>query len=342
MSLDDEDALARLPGFADVRAAHDRLRGVVPATPLLESEALNRLAGCRVLVKAECLQLTGSFKIRGAYNRLVRLTAAERERGVVAFSSGNHAQGVARAARMLGIKASLVVPGDAPKGKIAGAADDGATLVFYDRNSEDREALSAEISARTGAIIVPSFDDPDIIAGQGTAGIELAEQARATGVTLNAVYCCVGGGGLVAGINLALAALSPETRVFGAEPHGHDDHARSLAVGRRLGNPAGTRSICDALLSERPGALTFAINRRHLAGVHVVSDAEVMQAMAIAFSTLKLVVEPGGAAGLAAALQARRGKDAAALSPGAAIGVLLTGGNVDAEVFGRALAYTAS
>ena len=330
-----------LPNFADVEAAQKRIAGRVPVTPALESEALNCRLGRRVLIKPECLQITGSFKIRGAYNRLAQLDVQERARGVVAFSSGNHAQGVARAARWLGVKASLIVPADAPKGKIAGAAADGADIILYDRLTEDREALAAQISARTGAIIVPSFDDPHIIAGQGTAGAELAAQATEKGLTLEAVYCCVGGGGLIAGLNLALAALSPQTRVYGAEPAGHDDHARSLAAGERLGNPPGTRSICDALLSERPGALTFVINRQHLAGVCVVSDEEVERAMAAAFADLKLVVEPGGAAALAAALQVARLMEPD-MRAGRAIGVLLTGGNVDANQFAAALMRQAS
>lgn len=323
-----------LPTVADVEAAAARIVGIAVRTPLLESEALNRRVGARVLVKAECLQVTGSFKIRGATNRLRQLSPEERLRGVVAFSSGNHAQGVARAGRLLGVPTRIVVPSDAPALKIAGARADWAEVITYDRVREDREVIAARIAADTGAIVVPSFDDPDVIAGQGTAGLELAVQAAEAGVSLDAVYCCVGGGGLIAGVGLALGARTPTTRLYGAEPEGHDDHARSLALGtgERLGNAAGVRSICDALLSDRPGALTFALNRRQLAGVAVVSDAAILRAMAVAFLDLKLVVEPGGAAALAAVLAGHAG-----VPEGGTVGVLVTGGNVDPAMFARAL-----
>jgi threonine dehydratase len=324
-----------LPTFPDVEAAALRIAGIAVRTPLLESEALNRRVGARVLVKAECLQVTGSFKIRGATNRLIQLTPEERGRGVVAFSSGNHAQGVARAGRLLGIPTRIVVPSDAPALKIAGARADGAEIITYDRVREDREAIAARIARETGATVVPSFDDPDIIAGQGTAGLEMAAQAEQAGVRLDAAYCCVGGGGLIAGAGLALGDRMPGTKLYGAEPEGHDDHARSLALGtgERLANPPGVRSICDALLSERPGALTFALNSRQLAGVAVVSDADILRAMAVAFLDLKLVVEPGGAAALAAVLAGHAG-----VPKGGTVGVLVTGGNVDPPMFARALA----
>ena len=314
--------------FADVAAAAERLRGVATATPLLESDALNELTGARILVKAEPLQRTGSFKFRGAYNTVMAL----RPRAVVAFSSGNHAQGVALAARLLDIPATIVMPADAPRTKLEGTRALGAEVITYDRRTEDREAIGSEIAARTGATVIRPYDDPLIVAGQGTVGLELAEQAAARGAVLEAVTVCCGGGGLIAGCALALTHLVPGVAVYSVEPTGFDDTARSLAAGRRLGNTPDAQSLCDALLAPMPGELTFALNSRLLAGGLVVTDDEVAAAMRLAFRHLRLVVEPGGAVALAAVLAGRlpvRGRT---------IGVVASGGNVDAELFAQVLA----
>ncbi len=320
---------ARLPTFDDVRAAAKRLDGVARRTPLIAWTTLNTPAR-RVFVKVEALQRTGSFKFRGAYNRLVQLSTAERARGVVAFSSGNHAQGVAAAAGLLGVAATIVMPRDAPALKIANTRTLGAEIVLYDPETESREAIAAVLANERGATLVPSFDDPDIIGGQGTVGLEMIEQARALGVTLDSVYVCVGGGGLIAGCALAFEALSPATRVYAVEPAGFDDTARSLAAGHRVANAPGERSFCDALLTPEPGELTFAINRQLLAGGIVVTDAEVARAVAFAFRELKVVLEPGGAVALAAALEGR--------VEGEAFGIVCSGGNVEADTFARCLA----
>ena len=321
-----------LPKFADIAAAAARLRGPAVATPLLESPALNARLGGRLLLKAECLQRTGSFKFRGAYNALSQLTPEARRAGVVAYSSGNHAQGVAAAAQLLGMPAAIVMPSDAPAIKVANTRGYGAEVVFYDRYTEEREAIAERISRERGAVLLPPFDDARVIAGQGTVGLELAHQAAALGVRLDAVVAPCSGGGLVGGIALALAGASPGTAVYAAEPAGFDDLHRSLAAGERRRNDPSARSICDALLAPMPGVLTFAIARRHLAGSLVVSDDEAMQAMALAFSEFKLVAEPSGAAALAALLAERipvRGRTVAAV---------LSGGNVDGAMFAAALA----
>jgi threonine dehydratase len=301
-------------------------------TPLIESPALNERLGMRVLIKPETLQRVGAFKFRGAYNRLVQLSDAERKRGVVAFSSGNHAQGVALAAKLLGVPALIVMPSDAPAVKVEATRGYGAQIRLYDRLTESREAIAAEVAAERGAVVVPSFDDEAIIAGQGTVGLELVRQARAAGATLDLVIAPISGGGLLGGIATAVKALSPETAVAGVEPAGFDDTRQSLAKGERVTiKPAG-RSLCDALESQAPGKLTFPILQRTVAEVAVVSDAEVAEAMRFAFQALKLVVEPGGAVGLAALLAGK------VTSPGrGAVGLVLSGGNVDAELFARVI-----
>ena len=321
-----------VPSFADVQAAAGRIAGQAVLTPLLESPALNKRLGFRLLVKAEPLQRTGSFKFRGAFNRLVQLDAEQRRHGVVAFSSGNHAQGVAAAAEILGIPAVIVMPADAPAIKLANTKGYGAEVVTYDRWAEDREVVAAKIQAERGAVLVKPYDDPNIIAGQGTAGLEAAEQAAARGIVIDAFAANSSGGGLIAGCALALEALSPGTKVYCAEPAGFDDHARSLAAGKRLANAAGASSICDALLAQTPGEITFAINRLRLSGGLVASDDEVRRAMAVAFQELKLVVEPGGAVALAAALAGRIPD-----SPRTVV-VVASGGNVDPATFQTALA----
>ena len=321
-----------LPGFADVLAAADRIAGYAVVTPLLESSALNKRLGFRLLVKAEPLQRTGSFKFRGAFNRLVQLDDNERRRGVGAVSSGNHAQGVAAAAEILGVPAVIVMPSDAPAIKLANTKGFGAEIVTYDRWTQDREAVAAEIQAQRGAILVRPYDDKNIIAGQGTAALEVITQAKARGLAIDAFAANSSGGGLMAGCALAFQALSPSTKLYCAEPAGFDDHARSLKAGTRLGNEAGASSFCDALLAAKPGELTFEINRTLLAGGLVAGDDEVRHAMAVAFQELKLVVEPGGAVALAAALAGR--------IPGnpEIVAVVASGGNVDPAIFLGAIA----
>ena len=318
--------------IADIRAARDRLAGAARTTPLLEDRFLSEAAGRRVLVKAECLQHTGSFKFRGAWSALTGLDAEARRRGVLAFSSGNHAQGIARAAELLGMPAVIVMPRDAPALKIANTRAMGAEVVLYDRaGGESREALGEALASERGLTLVRPYDEPLVIAGQGTAGLEIAEQARALGVARAEVLVCCGGGGLSAGIALALEAEAPGLRVRPVEPEGFDDTARSLAAGTRLGNEPGARSICDAILTPEPGALTFPVLGRLAGPGLAVSDAEVLAAMAQAFLRLKIVAEPGGAVALAAALSR-----AEAIS-GDAVIVVVSGGNVDPEVFARAL-----
>ena len=319
------------PGFAEIEAAARRLAGVAEETPLLHSAALDELAGAEVLLKPEMLQRTGSFKFRGAYNRIAQLSEAERSAGVVAFSSGNHAQGVAAAAALLDTPATIVMPADAPAIKIENTRGYGAEVLCYDRYRQEREAVAAEIVAERGATLVRPYDDRDIIAGQGTCGLEIARQAEHQGGAVDLLLVCCGGGGLVSGIALAFGELSPATEIFAVEPAGFDDTARSLAAGERLGNDPEARSFCDALLAARPGAVTFEINRQRLAGGLVVSDAEVAQAMAFAFRVLKLVVEPGGAVALAALLSGK------ARARGKRVGVVLSGGNVDPETFCAAI-----
>jgi len=317
--------------LADIQAAAQRLKGLAVETPLIESPALNERLGGRVFLKPETLQRAGAFKFRGAYNRLSQLTDEERSRGVVAFSSGNHAQGVALAAKLVGCPALIVMPSDSPAVKVEGTRGFGAEIRFYDRFTEDRVAIADQIAAERGCVVVPSYDDPRIIAGQGTLGIEIVEQARALGVTLDRVLSPVGGGGLIAGTSTAVKALSPSTEVWGAEPAGFDETRRSLESGRRETIDKDARSFCDALLTPIPGELTWSINQKNLAGIAAVTDAEVAEAMRYAFSILKLVVEPGGCVALTAALTGKvdlKGKTAA---------IVLSGGNVDPDLFARVL-----
>jgi threonine dehydratase len=331
MTLDTTLETIPLPGLTEIRAAAEKLAAVAVETPLLQAPVLDRRTGGHVLIKAEMLQRTGSFKFRGAYNKISRIAPALRNKGVVAFSSGNHAQGVAAAAQLLKTPATIVMPADAPAIKIENTRGYGASVVLYDRDTGDREAIAAEIVARTGATLVRPYDDPDIIAGQGTIGLELVRQAEALGCRLDLVLTPCSGGGLMAGCATAVKALSPQTRLMTVEPQDFDDMARSLASGHRQTNKPGRRSICDALMSPTPGVLTFRINQRLTEAGLAVSDAEVQQAMAFAFRELKLVVEPGGAVPLAAVLS---GKVEAA---GQTIALVLSGGNVDAATFTAAL-----
>ncbi|MFQ5937308.1 MAG: threonine/serine dehydratase [Acidiferrobacterales bacterium] len=319
------------PTFADVLDAASLLEGKAAHTPLLESPALNAHVGGRLLVKAEVLQRTGAFKFRGAFNSLSRLDPDARRRGVIACSSGNHAQGVAAAAQILGIPALIVMPSDAPATKLNGTRSYGAEVRLYDRYREDREGIAQELAAERGAILDKTFEDPYVVAGQGTVGLELAEQAAERDIKLDAVLVPCGGGGLIAGCAIALAERSPDTAVYAVEPAGFDDTTRSLTAGQRVSNNPGARSICDALLVATPGELPFHVNARLLAGGLVVSDDEAAQAMALAFRYLKLVVEPGGAVALAAALTSKYD------CQGKTVAVVCSGGNVDPDTFCQAL-----
>jgi len=314
-----------LPSYEGVLDAARQIDGVAVRTPLIESPALNAVVGGRVLMKAENLQRAGAFKFRGAYNRISRLNAEEKARGVVAFSSGNHAQGVAAAAALVGTPAIIVMPSDSPKVKVEGVIGFGGEVRLYDRWTESREEIGAAIAAEQGCVLVPPFDDPFIIEGQGTTALEMLDQADAP---MDQLLCGASGGGLMAGINLVMAERSPETRVLVVEPEAYDDTARSLAAGERVGHPAGPPSICDALMSPMPGVLTWPINRR-LAGALTVSDAEVAEAVRFAFRHLKLVVEPGGAVSLAALLAGK------VESAGRTTGLILSGGNVDPGLYGE-------
>jgi threonine dehydratase len=318
-----------LPTAADVDAAALRLAGVALRTPLVSSPTLDALTGGRIFLKAETLQRTGSFKFRGAYNKVSSIPEAERKGGVVAFSSGNHAQGVAAAASLLSMPAVIVMPADAPRPKRERTAALGAQVVLYDREHEDREAIATGIAQQRGAVLVPPYDDPLIIAGQGTAGREIVEDLAALGLVPDFVVVNASGGGLTAGMALAIKARVPGARVYTAEPAGFDDHARSFRSGKRERNPAVTGTICDALMAQSPGKLTFEINRALVGDGVTASDEEVARAVAFAFRELKLVVEPGGAVGLAALIAGKidvRGKIAVAV---------LSGGNVDAELFSK-------
>lgn len=316
-----------LPKLDDIAAAAARISGHAVRTPLLGFPVLDERVGARVLVKAETLQRVGAFKFRGAYNKIAQLDPRQWPGGVVACSSGNHAQGVAEAARLCGLAAVIVMPSDAPAVKVARTRRSGAEVVFYDRDSEDRDAIAHGLAEERKAAFVSPFDDPDVIAGQGTVGMEIAEQAEALGADIDCVLTPCSGGGLASGIAIALHALEPQARVYAVEPQGFDDLARSLVSGRRERNASTSGSICDALLVPTPGALTFEILRQRLAGALAVSDDEVRQAMRFAFAELKLVVEPGGAAALAALLAGRLKEHAETVV------VVLSGGNVDPAQF---------
>ena len=317
-----------LPQPGDVRAAADRLAGHAVETPLLRSDALDEQIGGRLLLKAEPLQRTGSFKFRGACNRLLQLDPDAKAGGVVAYSSGNHAQAVAAAAKLVGVPAVIVMPRDAPAVKIEGTRRHGAEVVLYDRLTEPREEIAARIAAERGATLVKPFDDFHVIAGQGTVGHEIVRQCSAIDCRPDAVVVPAGGGGLMAGSSLAIADAWPETRLHTAEPQGYDDHAMSFERGRRVGlSGPGPESLCDALFAPKPGALTFPINVERVHSGVVASDDEVCAAMRAAFQHLKLVVEPGGAVALAAVLA---GKVATA---GRTVVAVLSGGNVDPGVF---------
>lgn len=320
-----------------IRAAAGRLAGVARRTPLLSSPFLDALAGRRVWVKPECLQHTGSFKFRGAWSAVSALPEDARARGVIAYSSGNHAQGVALAAARHGAAAVIVMPADAPAMKIENTRALGAEVVLYDRaGGEDREAIGEQIAAARGLTLIRPYDEPQVIAGQGTTGLEIAEDAKALGIEPADVIVCCGGGGFASGIALALEAEAPGLRVRPAEPAGFDDMARSLSTGEIRRNASLSGSLCDAIVTPEPGQITFPILQRLAGPGLVVSDAEAMQAVALAFAHLKLVAEPGGAVALAAALFRKDEID------GEDVIVTISGGNVDAEVFRQALAPQAA
>jgi len=319
------------PTIDDIEAAAARIASHAVRTPLIENPALNERTGGRILLKAETLQRTGSFKFRGAFNFLSQIPEAQRANGVVAYSSGNHAQGVAASAQLLGVPATIVMPADAPAMKIDNTRGYGATVVTYDRVREDRAAIAQGIAEREGATIVPPYDHPRTIAGQGTVGLEIAAQCADLGAVPDAVLVCCGGGGLTAGTATALADRLPGTKVHPVEPADYDDTKRSLEEGHRVANDMNTPSICDALLAPTPGELTFAaMQNLGLTGLSA-NDDEVRAAVAYAWRVLKLVVEPGGAVTLAAILSGKidcRGKTVAAT---------LSGGNVDTETFRECL-----
>jgi threonine dehydratase len=318
--------------IAMIRAAQARLAGHARRTPLLSSPFLDEIAGRRVLVKPECLQHTGSFKYRGARAALSALDPDVRARGVIAFSSGNHAQGVALAARQFGVPAVIIMPSDAPRMKIGNTGALGAEVVLYDRAGEDRDAIGDRLSAERGLTLIRPFDEPQVIAGQGTTGLEIAEDAAALGIGQADVLVCCGGGGLTSGIALALEADAPGLRARPVEPEGFDDVARSLRSGRIERNAAAAGGLCDAIVTPQPGALTFPIMARLCGPGLVVSEDEALRAMVLAFERLKLVAEPGGAVALAAALFRADDID------GEAVICTISGGNVDADLFAGALA----
>ncbi len=317
--------------FAMIRAADERLAPVVRRTPLLSSPFLDEIAGRKLFVKAENLQHTGSFKFRGGWSALSALDAKARKNGVVAFSSGNHAQGVALAAARHGVKAIIIMPEDAPALKIANTRALGAEVVLHPRNDDLRQALGQKYSVERGMTLIRPFDDPMVISGQGTVGLEIADQAKAEGISRADVLICCGGGGLTSGIAVALAGVAPLLRPRPVEPEGFDDTGRSLLVGSRQRNASDTGSICDSILTPSPGEITFPILARHCGPGMVVSDDEALHAMALAFLRLKLVLEPGGAVALAAALFRKDQLQ------GDAVIAVASGGNVDAAVFSEAL-----
>jgi len=324
--------MIRLPTFKDVQMAARRIEGHAIKTRLLRSDVIDIMTGKAVWFKPECNQKVGAFKYRGAYNRLSAMSPEERKRGVVATSSGNHAQGVSRAAKELGIDAVIVMPTDAPAVKIAGVKNDGAKIVSYDRLTESREDIAAEISEREGRIYVPSYDDPYIIAGQGTTGLEIAQEAKMSGIDFDALITCMGGGGLCAGISLAMNKLSPQTKIYGAEPKDYNDHQQSFETGQRVELKEMPPTLCDALMTPQPGELTWPINSQSLSGVFAVSDFDCLMTMAIAKRELGVQLEPGGAVAIAALL-----KGALADKPGIkTICIILSGGNVDPDVADRA------
>ena len=315
----------------DIQRAYQRINEKIVRTPLLNSPRLDAIADRKLWIKAEPLQVTGSFKFRGACSAISALPNDTLNRGVVAYSSGNHAQGVALAAKVFGTQATIIMPHDAPANKVANTKTYGATVVHYERGVESREAIGQRLAQEHGFHLIKPYDDLDVIAGQGTVGLELAEQITEAGARAEALLCCCGGGGLSSGIAVALSELRPEIRVHTAEPKGFDDTARSLALGERISNPTEQGSICDAIITPTPGELTFPLLQKHAGDGFAVSDESVLVAMKTAFDTLKVTVEPGGAVALAAALNPETLPEEKELI------VILSGGNVDQQLFQQAL-----
>ncbi len=323
--------MSNLPAFSDVLSAAEVLKGHAVRTPIINNSLLDDRVGGRVFLKAECLQRTGSFKFRGAYNALSRLGEEGRKRGIVACSSGNHAQGIAEAARLMGQQATIIMPQDAPQLKKQRTARSGATIIEYDRYTEDREKLTQRHAEETGAILVHPYEHHDVIAGQGTVGFESCQDLQQLGLVADHFLVCAGGGGLMAGITLAAKHHFPDLHIHPVEPEGHDDQRRSHIAGERLGGNVNTPSLCDAILTQMPGEASFAICKGQLADGLVVSDQDALEAVAFAFHELKLVVEPGGAVTLAALLSGKL--DVA----GKIVLATLSGGNIDPPVMARAL-----
>jgi len=316
----------------DIQAASARLSGVAIRTPMLYSQHLNDLLEANVFIKPENLQHIGAFKFRGAYNRLSQFTDVEKSLGVVAFSSGNHAQGIAYAARLLELSATIVMPADAPKIKIDGTTQLGAKIRFYDRETESREDIASGIAEETGQTLVPAFDDYDVMAGQGTCALEAIEQLEQLGEVPDVLVSPCGGGGLLAGVSTAVTSLIPDIEVYGVEPEHFDDHLKSMLAGERKRVKPESVSFCDALLASMPGELTWEINQHTVTDFLRVSDDEVAHAISFAFRYLKLVVEPGGAVALAALLQNRLN------ASGKTVCIILSGGNIDPTLFCECLA----
>ncbi len=319
------------PSFSSVQEAANTLKDMAVRTPLLESPALNDKLGARLFLKCEMLQKTGSFKFRGAYNALSRLTQEQRDAGVFAYSSGNHAQGVALAAKILGCQATILMPEDTPAIKIENTRNYGATVITYDRYTESREEIGAKIAEEKNLTLIKPYDNVDVISGQGTVGLEIMEQLGARGLHADILSAPCGGGGLMSGISLALAHLSPETKIYVSEPENFDDTTRSLAAHTRLNNSEGHRSICDAIVTPSPGEITFPILDKNISGGLVVSDKEAAEAIRTAFHYFKVTLEPGGAVALAAFLSGKvdiTGKTVIAIG---------SGGNVDPLQFSQIL-----
>jgi threonine dehydratase len=320
-----------LPNINDVFAAANRIQSHIIRTPLLESPHLNAIIGGRLLVKAEPLQRTGSFKIRGAFNTLLQLSEAERVNGVLAYSSGNHAQGVACAAQTLGIKATILMPEDAPKIKIENTKSYGATVVNFNRYTESREEIGEKLAKVSGAVLVKPYDDARVIAGQGTIGLEIVEQMHELGLSPDSVVAPCGGGGLIAGLSLAIKSEFPAANIYSAEPEHYDDMALSLLAEHIVSVETKHKTICDAVMTPEPGELTFSIICELLKGGLVVTDIETRNAMRHAFNCLKLVVEPGGCVALAALLSKKiDARDNIVV-------VVCSGGNVDTALFSEVL-----
>lgn len=316
-----------------ILAANARLSGKKRITPLLNSPFIDELVGRRTYIKAECLQHSGSFKFRGAFSAISALKIEEQQKGIIAYSSGNHAQGIAMAATMHNIKSTVIMPKDAPKIKIENTRKLGAEVILYDRYTESRERIGEKLQKKFGAVLIKPFDDPNVIAGQGTAGLEITEQAKELGIEEADLLVCCGGGGLTSGIALACSEQAKNFKVHPVEPHGYDDVARSLISGKREKNENNSNSLCDAIVTPSPGILTFPILKNYCHSGLVVSEDEVLKAMKIAFERLKIVIEPGGAVALAAALYHSD------LLDSKTIVVVASGGNVDPETFAKALSF---